>query len=288
MAAIIASHGLTYHVYADDSQLYLVIKPDQDLTVITSQIEKCVFDIQLWMNRNMLKLNESKTEIIFFNSRHRQPTSASFRFGESVIVPVTRVKNLGVYFDSLLSMEAQVLSVEKACYYHIRNLHRVRRYLSEDVSKSLVNASVTSRLDYGNSLLSGLPQRTTSRLQRVQNSAARLITRVPRRTHITPILPLRIQFKVILMTYKALNGHAPPYLTDLIQINIPRRQLRSSTKSKLVIPKMHTKTYGDRCFSGAAPALWNDIPDSIKQASSIQSFKKLLKTHLFKSHYEDI
>ena len=107
----------------------------------------------------MLKLNESKTEIIFFSSRRKQDimNSISFKFGDSVIYPVTKVKNLGVFFDSPLSMESQVLSVERACFFQIRNLHRVRRYLIKDVCKMLVPALIISRLDYGNSLLAGLP-----------------------------------------------------------------------------------------------------------------------------------
>ena len=82
----------------------------------------------------------------------------SFKFGDSVIFSVTKVKNLGVFFDSHLSMASQVLSVDRACFFQIRNLHRVRRYLTKDVCKMLFLALIISRLDYGNSLLAGLPK----------------------------------------------------------------------------------------------------------------------------------
>ena len=87
-----------YHIYADDSQLYLVISQDDDLGAVTSRIENCVSDVQRWMSTNMLKLNESKMEIIFFSFRHKQDI-------------------LGMFFDSHLRMESQVLSVERACFF---------------------------------------------------------------------------------------------------------------------------------------------------------------------------
>ena len=160
-------HGLTYHIYADDSQLYLVIRQDDDLGAVTSRIENCVSGVQRWMSTNMLKLNESKTEIIVFSSCRKQDimNNISFKFGDSVIFPVTKVKNLGVFFNSHLSMESQVLSVERACFFQIRNLHRVRRYLTKDVCKMLVIALIISCLDYGNSLLAGLPKCLLQRLQ---------------------------------------------------------------------------------------------------------------------------
>ena len=110
---IVQLHGFTYHIYADDSQLSLVIKQGDDIGAVTSRIENCVSDVQRWMSKTMLKLNKSKTEIIFFSSRRKQDfvNNISFKFGDSVICPITKVKNLRVFFDSYLSMESQVLSV---------------------------------------------------------------------------------------------------------------------------------------------------------------------------------
>ena len=111
VSLIVQLHGVTYHIYADDSQLYLFIKQFDDLGAVTTRIENCVSDVLRWMITNMLKLNESKTEIIFFTSRRKQDiaNNSSFKFGDSVICPVT--KNLGVFFNSHLSMASQVLSV---------------------------------------------------------------------------------------------------------------------------------------------------------------------------------
>ena len=103
----------------------------------------------------------------------------------------------------------------------MRNISRICNFLSEDATKTLVQSLVTSRLDYANALLYGLPSTTVGRLQRVQKTAARIIKRVPRTVHITPILkelhrlPLQqcIEFKVLLHTYKALNGLSPDYIS---------------------------------------------------------------------------
>ena len=107
--------------------------------------------------------------------------------------------------------------------------------------------------------------------------------------HITPILlhlhwlPIRyrIEFKILLITYKALNNLAPSYIRDLLTPYVPSRQLRSSFKNLLVIPHFNLKTYGARSFSIAAPTLWNTLLSDIMNSSSVSVFKNKLKTFLF-------
>ena len=128
------------------------------------------------------------------------------------------------------------------------------------------------------------------KLQHVQNAAARLIFLSRKHKHITPILldlhwlPIhyRIVFKILLITYKALNNLAPSYIRDLLTPYVPSRQLRSSSKNLLVIPHYNLKTYGARSFSVAAPTLWNTLPSDIINSSSVSVFKNRLKTFLFK------
>ena len=168
-------------------------------------LQNCICDVKLWMTRNLLKLNEDKTEIIFFTPRKSLSLSDVCLYFESEIIkPVSSVKNLGVQFDQHMTMEKQVNAVTKSIYFHLRNIGKIRKFLDTDSTKSLVQSLVISRLDVCNSLLSNLPKRLTSKLQRAQNSAARLITRVKRRDHITPSLkelhwlPIvyRIKYKV--------------------------------------------------------------------------------------------
>ena len=147
-----------------------------------------------------------------------------------------------------------------------------------------MNAFVISRLDYCNSILFGLPNTELQKLQRVQNTAARLICNMNKFDHITPILvklhwlPVRyrINFKILLITFKVIHGLAPKYLSEL---------LTCKTTSEILLqqPRIKTlRTLGDWSFTVAAPALWNNLPNVIRSATSINSFKKLLKTHLFK------
>ena len=127
------------------------------------------------------------------------------------------------------------------------------------------------------------------KLQSVQNAAAGLVVLSNRYDHITPILrelhwlPIKqkIIFKIILLIFKSTHGLAPVYLEELLKPYVPKRQLRSSTKNFLSIEPYKLRTYGFRAFSVSAPILWNSLPEEIRNCHSIETFKSLLKTHLF-------
>ena len=95
----------------------------------------------------------------------------------------------------------------------------------------------------------------------------------------------RINYKILLMTYKALNGMAPEFISDLIQLYVSARSLRSSSGSRLEVPCSVTKFYGERAYASTAAHLWNSLPNNICQAPSLTIFKSLLKTHLFRQHF---
>ena len=157
----------------------------------------------------------------------------------------------------------------------------------------LVNCLVISRLDYCNSVLYGIPKYQRDKLQRIQNIAARMITGTQSTDHITPILKnlhwlpveARINFKILLITYKILNGQSTSYLAPIIQEYQPLRTLRSSTRSLLCIQLIKSNSYGGRAFSATAPKLWNSIPEYVKRAETVETFKTRLKTFLFQKHY---
>lgn len=154
----------------------------------------------------------------------------------------------------------------------------------------MVHAFITSKLDYCNSLYYGLPKYLLKRLQCIQNSAARLVVQASKFDHVTPVLiklhwlpvRFRIMFKILLMVYKCLHDMAPPYLANVIKPRKTSRSLRSTTMEYLEEQRSRLVTYGDRSFSVAGPKLWNNLPLQIRKSSSIQSFKKELKSHLFK------
>ena len=178
-------------------------------------------------------------------------------------------------------------------FFHLRNSSKIRPVLARHSAEVVINALVSSHLDYCNVLFSGLPISTTRRLQLVQNSAARLLTKTSRFCHITPVLaslhwlPIqaRADFKVLLLTYKALNGLAPSYLTELLSSYIPSHSLRSLSSNLLVIPSINKKSAGGRAFSYRAPFLWNGLPLDIKEATSTAIFKSCLKTYLFTQYF---
>ena len=294
---IIRHHNMKYHLYADDTQLYMSFCPsssnEPDLT--RTRIEACIKDIQLWMSSNKLKLNDEKTELLVLHAQNRpQPQLLSISAGDDVITRSNEVRNIGVWFDKTLNMEKHINMTCKSAFYHLRNIAAIRKFISSKDCETLIHAFIRSKIDYCNSLLSGLPAQQLKKLQHVQNSAARLLTLSKKHEHITPILqdlhwlPIseRINYKIILLTFKALNNMAPEYLKELLHRYTPKRQLRSSTKNLLEVPKFNMKSYGQRSFSVRAPQLWNNLPEHIKNCSNINTFKKYLKTFLFKNFYD--
>ena len=214
---------------------------------------------------------------------YREVGSATVSFSKTA-------RNLGAVFDSAMDMKAHVNSVCRSGYMHIRTIGKIRHLLPQKVTEQLTHAFVTSRLDSCNSLLYGLPAVLTDKLQRLQNTAARLVTRTRKYDHITSVLrqlhwlPIqqRIVFKILLQTYRALHGMAPVYIRDLLIPYSPARNLRSSTdRLLLTIPRTKCRRYGDRAFSVSAPRLWNNLPYNIRNCATLATFKTKLKTHLF-------
>ena len=157
-------------MYADDTQIYLAFKLSVpgDLELCQARVEACVRDIDSWMLINNLKLNNDKTELLVLHSKYRcQPPIESMKVGESPVIPSLSAKNIGVLFDTTMNLEDHVKSVCKGSFYHIRNISKIRRFLTVDATKTLVNAFVVSRIDYCNALLYGLPDRLLQRLQNV-------------------------------------------------------------------------------------------------------------------------
>ena len=291
--SIAKAHGINCVVYADDTQLYIPFaSSDRELAV--KKIEACITDIRSWCQRNKLVLNDSKTEVIYFQSKfHTSSWQPSVKIGDAVITPSQEARNLGVIMDSSFNLQSHVNNLCRCAMIGIRKIGQLRNYLSQDITLQLIHAFVTSRLDSCNSLLFGLPERDMMKIQRVQNTAARLVLRIRRHDHITPALvelhwlPIRqrVIYKLLLLTYKAMHQSAPVFISDIICRYVPSRSLRSASESRLVVPKSLLKTYGDRSFAYAAPFLWNNLPPDIRKSPSVGVFKSQLKTHLFKQRF---
>ena len=201
-------------------QVYLSF--DSGSSVTMQKIESCLEDIGTWMSLNKLKLNSEKTELLVIGSQNLSASQfPSFTaIDGSVTQPSQFVRNIGVIFDNKLNMERQVAAICKSTFFQIRNISRIRKFLSVSCTKAFVHAFVTCRLDNCNSLLYGFPKYLVHRLQLVQNCAARLILCGRKFDRITPLLkelhwlPLeqRIIFKISLVTFKALNNLCPSLL----------------------------------------------------------------------------
>ena len=190
-------------------------------------------------------------------------------------------------------MKTHVTKVCQAACFHLRNIGKIRQFLDVYSTKILVHSLVTSRIDYCNSLLLGATSQTVDRLQKIQNRAARLITLTKPREHIKPILlslhwlPVkeRINFKVACIIFKCLNNLAPHYLSELLQVYVPSRSLRSMNELYLVTPPFKLSVY-DKSFAVGGPKLWNSLSLEVRKAQSLTAFKRSLKTELFKRAFD--
>jgi len=236
------------------------------------------------MNDHLLFLNASKTEIMLIgpNSKLKQVQihgvvlhdGTCLRFHETA-------KNLGVYFDSTLKFDTQINKVISTSYLALRNISRMKKYLNVSQLTALCNALVLSKLDYANSLYFGITAHQLSKLQMVQNSAARLIFSRKRRESIHDAISNvhwlrvreRIYFKIIIIMFKCIIGLAPKYLDNLLTISLSHHVLFCE-------PRVNS-SFGDRAFFKCGPKLWNSLPTTIRNIRNLSTFKSSLKYFLF-------
>ena len=182
----------------------------------------------------------------------------------------------------------------KSTSYHIRALRHIRASITFDMAKTVAHAIVGSKLDYCNSLLAGMTSTNLNKLQRIQNSLARVVTGKRKFDNITPVLkelhwlPIarRIDYKLATIVYKTRATQEPQYLNSLLIDYVPGRNLRSMSQQRLTVPRYQTET-ASRRFSVCAPRVWNNLPLDVRNSVSIASFRKNLKTYYFGVAYKD-
>jgi hypothetical protein len=227
------------------------------------------------------------------------------------ITPTDAARNLGVIFDSSLTMSDHISSVSKSCFLSIRDLRRIRNTLDYTTAQTIATSLIHSKVDYCNSLFLNLPRAQLDRLQFILNSAARAVSRTPKFSHISPVLKSlhwlkidqRIHYKVLSITYKTLQSQEPSYLHNLLHVQ-SNTSTRSSATVTLKRPTIHSRLkITDRSFTHHAPVLWNRLPKELRQpvihssrtnqcgsttsllALSSSVFHKKLKTHLFRQSF---
>ena len=266
-----------------------------DAADLMARMLNCVECVASWMSSNPLRLNPSKSELIWLGTGRRLQhcTDLNMRVCGADVRSVEYVRDLGVLIDSNMTLSNHVNNVAGICFYQLRQLRIIRRSLTTEAAHSLVRALIHTRVDYCNGLLAAGPRYLHEKLQSVLGAAARLVLQLPHRSSVSDIMrqqlhwlemPDRITFKLCTLVYRCLHGFAPRYLSDLCTPATVHTHLRSSVtlERSLSNPRMKTKTIGRRGFYLASSAAWNALPVHLRDPDlSLNSFKIKLKTHLF-------
>ena len=234
-------------------------------------------------------MNPDKTEIIFLipPSLRDVHTINGCIFPDGTCIRFSNfVKNLGVILDRHLNMDIHANSVVSLCYKFLSDIGKIRHLLSQKDTILLVHAAISSRLDYCNLLLYGANKTVINKLQKVQNAAARLVSKRRKFESVSDVLvnlhwlrvEARIIFKLLVVIYKCINNMAPECIKELIEIrDVPRR---------LLVFKHYQSTLARKSFSYIAPKLWNNLSDQIRFSPTLFTFKKRTKNMLF-NHFKD-
>ena len=286
---VIRKAGFSTSGYADDSNARLSFSLTFQHNVITQNLPNLMDKITLWMHQFFLKINPDKTEIILFLpmalKNHPTINGAFFNSGTCIRFSKT-VTNLGVTLDKFLTFESYVNSTVAYSYKLLKDVSSIRHLISKKQTEMLVHSIITSRLDYCNALFYNLNKSIIDKFQKVQNAAARVVLKLRKRDSVRNELANlhwlriheRILFKLLVMTFKCLNGMAPAELSALINV----RSVDYCTLNYVFMDSV----YGRRSFQYAAPRLWNALPLNIRKIGTLDNFKSKLKFHLFNNSHE--
>ena len=220
-------------------------------------------------------------------------TNINVKIGYDEIKQVSSIRNLGYHQEAEMKNAEHVNKLCRQLYPTLKRIAKVRQSLTKDATKILIQSLVLGRIDYCNCLLLGTPKYHLNKLQQIQNMSSRVICDLRKFDHISSAMVdlhwLKVNeciiFKVAVFMYKSVTSTAPKYLTNLV-IKIHGRPLHSSTSGLLPVSKCNTMLVQNSSFSSIGPRIWNGLPQSIRHATSVDQFKGLLKTFLFKRSYD--
>ena len=242
------------------------------------------------MNYHFLQLNPGKTEFIIFGSPAVLKTLHfnSVSLGSGIIIKLSPVvKNLGFRLDNSLTFCHQLNKLKSTCYCKLRQIAKMKHFLSVKQMTLLVQAIIGSLLDYCNSLYYGCSKSVIDQLQNIQNRACRIIFGLKKRESVEEKfielhwlkIPERIEFKLLLLVYKSQNGLTPSYINDILSYNSTSGRRASTLHIPLSGP------LSSRAFQFSGPRLWHNLPINVRNCTTVELFKKALKTHLFRRSY---
>ena len=309
LSAIIDSHSIMHHSFADDLQLQMSAPPDR-ISELLHSMQSCISDVKAWATANMLRLNDNKTELMLVTSKrtkhlHSLPTSITI--GNAQIPFKKSVKNLGFTLDCHLTMNAHVSNIARTCYFKLRRLASIRRFLTSTATATHVSAFALSIINYCNSLLFGSTHDVISHLQQIQNNATRVIFHFsklsniithPKSYHWLPV-KVRSTYKIACLCYNChsiCHWHAAEkaitFMQHLLQLIHHASSLLTCTQygntcsSSYTMPLLygpaHSRaTLRDHSIYFASYSVWNSIPNDVRCAPSLWSFKSYLKHTFF-------
>ena len=290
---VVSAHRLHLHQYADDTQLYMAVRPADNSPLEAAS--QCVSNVSRWFLENGMLLNPNKTEAVLLGTRAQRKkidTSAGIDVTGANVAFSSSVKLLGVTLDEDLTLDRHVTEIIRGCSYHTRALRHIRPLIDLPTARMVAQGVVTSRLDYCNGLLYGTSTRNIDRLQVAQNTLARAVcqaswsssaTDLRRSLHWLPVKQ-RIDYKLAVVTFKAQSTGVPAYLASLVDNYVPTRTLRSADQF-LLCSAIVKLVCSRKAFSVNAPLVFNSLPYNCRSARSLSSFKQFLKTYLFSNVY---
>jgi hypothetical protein len=289
IGSVIRKLGLSYMIYADDIQILACAEPSLMLTTI-GQVQKCAEAINSYLRTMKLKMNESKSEIVYLGNRkalQKAVLPMEVEICNSTIKVAQVVRDLGFFVDSDLKFSTHVARVCSTSFLYLKVISRMRQYLTEQTAMMLVHSLVMSRINFCASLLHGMNKALMAKLQRIQNSAFRMVVRRGRHESIGEELKRRkclpieglLRYRYLCLAHKVIYSGAPKYLADLLKIYMPSRDLRSTDSHQLVVPRVNL-LIGERAYARCVPRLWNSLPEAIRKMEKYQQFSCALLDHL--------
>ena len=277
--------------FADDSNGTKKFSLSFQYHVTSIDIPDCLDKITNYMNRFFLKINTEKTEFMLLHPKHLSKeviVRGAFVDGNCIRFS-SKVKNVGLWLDENLELSCHINKITAHCFKLLKDIGRVRNVLSDSNTESLVHSVITNRLDMFNSLFVNINKSLINKMQKVQNAAARLVKKMPKRhsvantLHQLHWLPIesRVTFKILLITHKVVYGKSPANLIVSFKGHNCRAQ-----DFLLLKPTKALTNYGKRRFSWVAPRLWNALPLDYRCIENLESFKSKIKTMLFNNTQE--
>ncbi|XP_046599998.1 uncharacterized protein LOC124295156 [Neodiprion lecontei] len=279
-------------MYADDLQIYLHCYPDE----LPQAVERVNEDVAMnhdWMLKNMLSLNISKTKALIISSaRYRSSIESSYvppiQVKDEVIPYVVQAKNLGVIINNTLTWSEHVLFISRRVHNTLWQLKSNKELLPTRLRSSLVNSLILPLFDYCALVYCDLTAGLELKLKRALNSCVRFVFDVHKSEHISPYyrmlgwLDLADRRKYLLGTFlfNTMSLGSPSYISDeLVFLSAIRHRFTRGDPKDLFVP-LHRTTVYQRSFLVSACVLWNTLPTSIRESSSVNVFRLKLREYL--------